>query len=77
MKKNMPTRTEVLNFSSDIEKISTEKCMSLIDSIVYYCEAHGLEVEVASSLVTSALKSKIREEAESLNLLKKTAKLPL
>jgi len=32
---------------------------------------------VASTLVSSALKSKIREEAQELNLLKKTARLPV
>jgi len=73
----MPTRTEVLNFSTEIEKLSLEKRISLIDSIIHYCSVNGLEIEVASSLITSALKAKIRQEAESLNLLKKTAKLPI
>jgi hypothetical protein len=36
-----------------------------------------MEVDVASSLVSSALKAMIREEAQDLNLLKKSSKLPL
>jgi len=36
-----------------------------------------MEIEVASTFLTSALKAKIREEAESANLLKKTSKLPI
>jgi len=48
-----------------------------MDSIIQYCEDTGLEVDVASTLISSALKSKIREEAQSLNLLKKTSRLPV
>jgi hypothetical protein len=36
-----------------------------------------MEVDVASTLLSSALKAQIREEAQELNLLKKTAKLPI
>jgi hypothetical protein len=36
-----------------------------------------MEIEVASTLLTSVLKAKIREEAEEVNLLKKTSKLPI
>jgi hypothetical protein len=48
-----------------------------MDAIIYHCETVGMEIDVASSLISPALKSKIREEAQELNLLKKTAKLPL
>ena len=48
-----------------------------MDTIVGYCEKSGLEVDIASTLISSSLKAKIREEAQELNLLKKTAKLPV
>jgi len=32
---------------------------------------------MAATLISAALKSKIREEAQELNLLKKTSKLPI
>jgi hypothetical protein len=48
-----------------------------MDSIIYHCEQTGMEIEVASTLLTSVLKAKIREEAEQVNLLKKTSKLPI
>lgn len=48
-----------------------------MDAIVHHCEQTGMELDVASSLISSALKEKIREEAQDLNLLKKTSKLPL
>jgi hypothetical protein len=34
-------------------------------------------VEVAATLISSALKAKIKEEAQSLNLIKKSSKLPI
>jgi hypothetical protein len=48
-----------------------------MDAIIHHCEQTGMEVDVASSLVSNALKAKIREEAQELNLLKKSAKLPI
>jgi hypothetical protein len=36
-----------------------------------------MEVDVASLLISNALKAKIREEAQELNLLKKSSKLPI
>ena len=48
-----------------------------MEDILWHCEQTGLEVDVASKLLTSAIKVKIREEAQELNLLKRTAKLPI
>ena len=74
---NMPTKTEITEFSLLIENISYEENLSYMDSIIHHCELTGMEIEVASTLLTSVLKAKIREEAESVNLLKKTSKLPV
>ena len=60
-----------------IETISKDKGLSKMDAILWHCEQTGLEVDVASKLITSALKAKIREEAQELNLLKRTSKLPI
>ena len=74
----MPTKTEIEEFSNLIAKLAAESGESIMDTIVAYCEKNGLEVDVASTLISSFLKSKIRGEAEELNLLKKkTAKLPV
>jgi len=50
-----------------------------MDAVVLYCEETGFEVEIAAKLISGALKSKIKLEAESLNFLPKsnTAKLPI
>jgi len=73
----MPTKNEISEFSEKIVEIASETGMTMMDSIIQYCEDTGLEVDVASTLISSALKSKIREEAQELNLLKKTARLPV
>ena len=73
----MPTKTEMQEFSEKITSLAMESGDSIMDTIVTYCEETGLEIDVASTLISSALKAKIREEAQELNLLKKTAKLPV
>ena len=73
----MPTKNEISEFSETIVNISVEHELSLLDSIIHHCETTGMEIDVASTLVSSALKSKLREEAQELNLLKKSSKLPL
>lgn len=73
----MPTKTEMQEFSEKITSLAIESGDSIMDTIVTYCEETGLEIDVASTLISSALKAKIREEAQELNLLKKTARLPV
>lgn len=74
----MPTKTEIEEFSNTIISLASENDDSIMDTIVEYCERNGLEVDVASTLISSFLKSKIRAEAEELNLLKKkSTKLPV
>jgi len=74
---DMPTKNEISEFSDLINAIAVEHKMTRMEAIIHHCEKTGMEVDIASTLVSSALKSKIREEAQELNLLKKTAKLPL
>lgn len=73
----MPTKNEISEFSDLINDLAEEQGLSRIEAIIAHCEQTGLEIDVASTLVSSALKSKLREEAQELNLLKKTAKLPV
>ena len=72
----MPTRDEIKQFSILIEQMATEKHLGLMDAICHHCKETGLEIEVAATLISSALKARIKEEAQELNLLKKTSKLP-
>lgn len=72
----MPSKDEIKDFSFLIEKTATEQDIGYMDAICQYCKDTGLEIELAAQLISSALKAKIRAEAESVNLLKKTSKLP-
>jgi hypothetical protein len=75
----MPTKDEITDFSLKIEDLVWEKDISYMDAIVLYCEQTGFEIELAAKLISGALKSKIKIEAEGLHFLPKsnTAKLPL
>ena len=73
----MPTRDEVKQFSLLIENIAKDEKLGYMDAIVHHCKETGMEIEVAATLISSALKSKIKEEAQELNLLKKQSRLPI
>jgi len=62
----------IVDFSYEIEKLVLNKSLSYIDAVIYYCEKNDLEVEVIAKMVTGALKSKIKLEAEDLNFLPKS-----
>jgi len=73
----VPTKDEILDFSMMIKELSIDKKIGLMDAICHHCKETELEIEVAATLVSSALKAEIKEEAQDLNLLKKTSKLPI
>lgn len=74
----MPTKEECRVFSAIIEGlVQNNRDMTYIDAIVEHCKYTGFEVEMAATLLTASLKAKITEEAESLNLIKKTNRLPI
>jgi hypothetical protein len=73
----MPTKNEISEFSLMIEELATRLRCSRMDAILEHCKETGLEIEVASTLISAALKGRIREEAQDANMLRKTSKLPL
>jgi hypothetical protein len=73
----MPTKSEISEFSKLIEELAASLRCSRIDAILEHCKNTGLEIEVASTLISAALKAKIREEAQDNNMLKKQSKLPI
>ena len=72
-----PSKDEIFNFSKMVDELSLSLGSTRLDAILKHCEETGLEVEVASTLLSNALKSKIREESENANLIKKSSKLPI
>jgi hypothetical protein len=73
----MPTKDEMLKFAMEIDRIVSETDYNHIEAIVEYCKQTGMEIEVASSLVNSNLKFKLETDAQDLNLLPKSSRLPI
>lgn len=73
------TLPKTTSFSSDVRKLIEEKQMEYIDAVVHWCETNNLDIEYAASLVKTDpfIMSKIQIEAEDLNFLKKSARLPI
>ena len=64
-------------FYINIQELVMKTKLSYMDAILHYCDMNGMDPETAAALVNTKLKAQIREEAENLNFLPKTAKLPL
>jgi hypothetical protein len=66
-------------FSKEIVAICNEKSLTYIDAVLYWCEQTNHEVEYAASLIKNDPKifSNIEIEAENLNVIKKTSRLPV
>jgi hypothetical protein len=62
-------------FNEDVKKLSNN--MTVLDSILAYCEKHGLEYATIKTLLGADLKRSLRQEAEDLNFMKKTSRLPI
>ena len=67
------------DFVKEITQLVSDKNIGFFDAVIYYCETHSIEVETAASMIkqSTLLKSKIQYEAEELNLMRKTARLPI
>ena len=64
-------------FFVKIQEIVADTKMSYMDAVLFYCESNSMEPETAGGLISGKLKQKIWEEAENLNFLPKTARLPI
>ena len=64
-------------FNSEIEEIVERTSMSYLDAMLYHADENGLESETVAGLINVKTKTKLREEAEQLNFMPKTSKLPI
>ena len=64
------------NFSKEIEGLVKSAEMSYMDAIVYHAEKNGVEIESAAKLVNENIREKLRVEAQNLNFIEKTSRLP-
>ena len=66
-------------FVEKVQKLCLEKNIEYIDAVLILCERENIEIETAAYWIKKdpAMKSYIQAEAENLNVLKKTARLPI
>ena len=67
------------DFVKEIDKLATVKSLTYFDAVMHYCEINNIEVETAASLIkqSAVLKAKIQLEAENLNLVRRSGRLPI
>ena len=66
-----------IDLNLTIEDIVKEKELSYMDAVLHYAQTSEIEPEAMAKMLNQSIKDKIEVEAQSLNMLKKTAKLPL
>ena len=64
-------------FTLEIERIVSEKEITHMDAVLWYCQKEGIEPETVGSLISRGLKEKIEANARALNFLPRTAQLPI
>jgi hypothetical protein len=66
-------------FIKEIDLIVTSRKTSFLEAVLLYCEMNNLEVETAAAIIrqNTVLKAKIQMDAENVNMMKKTARLPI
>lgn len=69
--------TNPTEFSMHIEKEAIRRKIGYMESLLEYCKQRDIDTSAMHGLISSSLKDKIRAEAEQMNLLKKTSKLPV
>jgi len=73
---NIRTPTD---FMVEIDKIVELKRVNYLDAVIIFCEENSVEIETAASLIkgSAKMKAKLQNDAEDLNYLPKTRKLPI
>lgn len=56
-------------FSKMIEEVVLGKNLSYMDSILYLCEKHGIEIEEVKKYVSPVIQNKLLVEAQRLNFI--------
>ena len=66
-------------FLREIERIRLRDNIQYMDAVLYFCEKNNLEVESVADIICGnpVLHARIQEEAEEMNYIEKTRRLPL
>jgi benzoyl-CoA reductase/2-hydroxyglutaryl-CoA dehydratase subunit BcrC/BadD/HgdB len=73
----MIIETNEININHEIEKIVQDSKDGYIEAILTFCESYDLDPAYVAKHLSKPIIEKIRAEGELINLLKKSAKLPL
>ena len=74
-KKNLIKMLSPETFNIEVKNLADK--MPIMDAILHYYEQNKLEYETAASLISTDLKRVLRKEAEDLNFIQTTSKLPI
>jgi len=66
-----------VNFCKHVERRVRTAKYTYMEAILEVCEEHGIEPDSIASLLSQPIKEKIQQEAEDLNLLPKSGRLPV
>ena len=66
-------------FFESIQSLSTDLNIDYMEAVIHYCERNNIEIETAAAMIkqNSKEKAKLQLNAEALNYLPKSAKLPI
>ena len=66
-----------IDLNLTIEQIVKDTELSYMDAVLDYAKKSELEPEAMAKMLNQSIKDKIEVEAQDLNMLKKSAKLPI
>ena len=66
-----------IDLNLKIEEVVKQKTIPYMDAVLEYAVSAGIEPEAMAKMLNQSIKDKIEVEAQGLNMLKKTARLPI
>ena len=66
-----------IDMNLKIEEVVQKTDISYMDAVLEYAVNAGIEPEAMAKMLNQSIKDKIEVEAQGLNMLKRTAKLPI
>lgn len=71
-------KLDVEEFVTEIRRLVKNSDTTYMDALVYYAETNDIEIETVADIVKKipTIKVGLLEEAEEMNLVEKSAKLP-
>ena len=72
------TREEIVKFSNAVMDIVRTTDYNHYEAVIEYCKQTNMEIELAATLISPALKSRIWLDGQEANMFKeKSARLPI